>query len=107
MKKMLLLLAAALVFTMLLPTASLAASTQGSAIQAQRSGEIWLCKLSSSIPELHQWEKASLINVAETYAKEAECASSNLVAATHQQKAIEATYSISSPLGAERLKLSS
>lgn len=34
-------------------------------------------------------EKASLINAAETYAKEAECASSNLVAATHQQKAIE------------------
>ena len=35
-------------------------------------------------------EKASLINAAETYVKEAECVSSNLVAATHQQKAIEA-----------------
>jgi len=35
-------------------------------------------------------EKTSLINAAETYVKEAECASSNLVAATHQQKAIEA-----------------
>lgn len=35
-------------------------------------------------------EKASLINAAETYVKEAECASSNLVAATQQQKAIEA-----------------
>ena len=37
-----------------------------------------------------QEEKASLINAAETYAKDAQSASSNLAAATHQQKAIEA-----------------
>ena len=35
-------------------------------------------------------EKTSLTNAAETYAREAECASSYLAAATHQQKAIEA-----------------
>jgi hypothetical protein len=35
-------------------------------------------------------EESSLISAAETYAKEAQSASSNLVAATHQRKAIEA-----------------
>lgn len=37
-----------------------------------------------------QEERTSLINAAETYVKEAQSASSNLAAATHQQKAIEA-----------------
>jgi len=38
----------------------------------------------------NEGEKTSLTNAAETYAKEAACAASNLAAATHQQKAIEA-----------------